>query len=99
MLFQQEETEMKNNRQMLQQMAYLNSKGEKNNVINSTVMTYARELHTYGVSKIKYGRNGFHFHLQTIQRQTLPEPKEKRGSKQRMSVFGSNKNCLKPSGG
>jgi hypothetical protein len=41
MLFQQEETETRNNQPKLQQMVYLNSKGEKGNVISSIVMIFA----------------------------------------------------------
>ena len=100
MLFQQEETETRNNQPMLQQMVYLNSKGEKGNVISSIVMIFAwKTMKTCGARKRNKVAMDSVFHLQPIQQEMLPKPKEKQGNKQRTSVFWSNKNCLKPSGG
>lgn len=61
MLFQQEETETRNNQPMLQQMVYLNRKGQKGNVISSIMMFFARKLRQCGGSKIIFGGSGFCF--------------------------------------
>ena len=51
MLFQQEETETRNNQPMLQQMIYLNRKGQKGNVISSIMMFLQENYDNVGVAK------------------------------------------------
>lgn len=78
---------------MLQQRVYLEYIRAKHNVVSDK-----QDVDQFQRLKQKVCKRICSYH-QTIQPKMLPNPEEKQGNKQKTSVFGSNRNCLRPSDG